>query len=88
VRLERTIFLDALFFLIARKGVRMNSQKVNLLSTVDVGDRLNVSPVTAIRLHDAGILPAVELVLRQRKRILRWRPEAVEAFIASREKSK
>lgn len=46
---------------------------------------LGISKPTLYRLHDAGILPAVEIARRQRKRLLRWRPETVEKFIMARE---
>ena len=59
---------------------------MNLLSAKDVAQRLGVSPVTVLRLADAGALPAVEVVKRERKRILRFRSESVEKFITSREK--
>lgn len=58
---------------------------MNLLSAKDVAQRLGVSPVTVLRLVDAGTLPAVEVAKRERKRILRFRPETIEKFITSRE---
>jgi excisionase family DNA binding protein len=58
---------------------------MTLLSAKDVAQRLGVSPVTVLRLADAGSLPAVEVAKRERKRILRFRPETVEKFINSRE---
>jgi excisionase family DNA binding protein len=57
---------------------------VNLLSAKDVAARLGVSPVTVLRLADSGALPAVEVAKREHKRILRWQPETVDKFIASR----
>ena len=59
---------------------------MNLLTPKDVASRLGVSALTVIRLADAGTLPAVEVVKRERRRILRFRPETVEKFITSREK--
>ena len=56
-----------------------------LLTTKDVADQLGVSPVTVIRLADSGALPAVEVVKRKNRRILRFRLESLEKFIASRE---
>ena len=56
-----------------------------LLKVGQVSKRLGVSDPTVYRLDEAGILPAVEIARRKRKRILRWRPEAVEAFITARE---
>lgn len=58
---------------------------MNLLSAKDVAARLGISPVTVLRLADAGALPAVEVAKREHKRILRWKSETVEKFIASRE---
>ena len=60
--------------------------RVRLLTPKDVAQMLGVSPVTVLRLADAGALPAVEVARGQRKRLLRWRPEAVEKFITAREK--
>jgi hypothetical protein len=37
-------------------------------------------------MHDAGILRGIEIVHGRRKRLLRWRPEAIEKFVSSREK--
>jgi excisionase family DNA binding protein len=59
--------------------------KANLLTTKKVADQLDVSPPTVIRLADAGVLDAVEVAKHGRRRILRFRPEAVEKFITSRE---
>jgi excisionase family DNA binding protein len=56
-----------------------------LLTAKDVAERLGVSPVTVIRLADTGALSAVEVAKRERRRILRFRPETVEKFIANRE---
>jgi excisionase family DNA binding protein len=61
---------------------------VNLLSAKDVATRLGVSALTVIRLADAGALPAVEVVKRAHRRILRFRPEAVENFVTAREEKK
>jgi len=58
---------------------------VNLLTAKEVAHRLGVSALTVIRLADAGALPAVEVAKRKRRRILRFRLETVEKFIASRE---
>jgi hypothetical protein len=52
-----------------------------LFTTGQAQARLALSRATLYRLHDAGILPAVEVVRRGRKRILRWRPETLEEFI-------
>ena len=56
-----------------------------LLTAIKVKDLVGISAPTLYRLHDAGILPAVEVARRERKRILRWRPETVERFIKERE---
>ena len=58
---------------------------MNLLTAKDVAGRLGVSALTVIRLADAGVLPAIEVAKRERRRILRFRPETVERFITSRE---
>jgi hypothetical protein len=57
-----------------------------LWSTKETAGRLRVSEVTVIRLHDQGLLKGVVIAQRARKRILRFRPETVEKFIASRER--
>ena len=59
---------------------------MNLLTAKDVAARLGVSALTVIRLADSGVLAAVEVAKRERRRILRWRPETVEKFITTREK--
>ena len=56
-----------------------------LLTIKQVKERLSVSGPTIYRLADEGLLPAVEIAKRQRKRLLRWREETLEKFIASRE---
>lgn len=56
-----------------------------LWSAKETGRRIGVSGVTVIRLHDQGLLKGVVIAQRERKRILRFRPETVEKFIASRE---
>ena len=57
-----------------------------LLTAAQAKEILSVSTPTLYRLHDQGILLAVEIARRGRKRILRWRPETVEKFIANRER--
>ena len=57
-----------------------------LLTTRDVQSYTRLSRPTVIRLHDSGALPAVEVLKRNRKRLLRWRPETVQQFIEEREK--
>jgi hypothetical protein len=57
-----------------------------LLSIKATAEYLDVSPLTVIRLYDAKILPGVLIAQRGRKRILKFRPEALEKFVASREK--
>lgn len=58
---------------------------MNLLTAKDVAQRLGISALTVIRLADSGALVAVEVAKRARRRLLRFRPEMVEKFIASRE---
>jgi excisionase family DNA binding protein len=58
-----------------------------LLTAKEVKQQLSLSGPTLYRLADAGILPAVEIRRGKRKRLLRWRPEVVERFISSRERS-
>ena len=59
---------------------------MNLLTAKDVAEKLGVSALTVIRLADSGALAAVEVAKRERRRILRFRPETIEKFITSREK--
>ena len=58
-----------------------------LFTAREVRQILRVSTATLYRMHDAGILRAVEIVHGRRKRLLRWRPEAIEKFVTSREQS-
>jgi len=55
-----------------------------LLTAIQTKEILNVSTPTLYRLHDQNILRAVEIARRGRKRILRWRPEVIEKFVAER----
>lgn len=57
-----------------------------LLTPTDIADRLKVKPVTVLRMFDAGILPGIVLRQGLRKRVIRFREEAIERFIASRER--
>ncbi len=57
-----------------------------LLTPKEIGARLGVSEVTIFRLYDSGALNGVVVRAGKRKRTIRFRPEAVEQFIASREK--
>jgi excisionase family DNA binding protein len=59
---------------------------VNLLTTKEVAVRLGISTLTVIRLANSGMLPAVDVTQRMRRRLLRFRPETVETFITSCEK--
>jgi excisionase family DNA binding protein len=59
---------------------------VKLLTAKEVAERLSVSAPTVMRLADAKALPAVIIASRQRKRILRFREESVDKFIAQRER--
>jgi len=56
---------------------------VSLYTPSEAAEKLNVKPVTVLRLFDAGALPGVILRQGARKRIIRFRPEAVEKFITS-----
>ncbi len=56
-----------------------------LLTIGDLQKHTHLSRPTLIRLHDSGALPAIE-ILKEKKRLLRWRPETVRQFIAEREK--
>jgi excisionase family DNA binding protein len=60
---------------------------MNLLTTQQVAEKLHVSHMTVIRLHDAGDLPAVEVLRDRGRRTLRFRPETVQTFIEQRERS-
>ncbi|MSQ47307.1 MAG: DNA-binding protein [Deltaproteobacteria bacterium] len=59
---------------------------VTLYTPSEVAGKLKVKSVTVLRMFDAGVLPGV--ILRQgiRKRIIRFREEAVEKFLTTREK--
>lgn len=58
---------------------------MSLRTPKETADRLNVAPVTVLRLFDAGVLPGVVIRTGARKRIIRFREEALEKFIISRE---
>lgn len=59
---------------------------IALLTPKEIGIRLGVSEVTIFRLYDSGALDGVVVRAGKRKRTIRFRPEAVEQFIAAREK--
>ena len=59
-----------------------------LLSVEQTRKILGVSGSTLYRLVDQGLLRAVIIAHRSRKRILRFRPESIEKFIRDREASK
>ena len=57
-----------------------------LLTAKEVAQRLNLSSLTVIRLADSGALPAIEITRGHHRRCLRFRPEAIEQFISSKER--
>lgn len=57
-----------------------------LFTTSEAAEKLRVKPVTIIRLFDAGVLPGLVLRGGARRRIIRFREEALEKFLASRER--
>jgi hypothetical protein len=59
-----------------------------LLSSEQTRKILGISGPTLYRLVDQGLLSAVVIAKRSRKRILRFRPETVEKFIHDRETHK
>jgi predicted DNA-binding transcriptional regulator AlpA len=59
----------------------------NLLRAKQVKELLDLSTPTLYRLHNLGLLRAIEVSHGARKRILRWRPETIEKFLSDREKS-
>jgi hypothetical protein len=59
-----------------------------LLSIRATAQILNLSVPTVTRLYDAGILPGILIAQRRRRRIIKFRPEALEKFVAKREKSR
>lgn len=76
-------FNNLQFFLNAKSIQEVST--VKLLTPKEVAERLSVSSLTVIRLADAGALPVVEVTKQRHRRTRRFRPEAVEKFIASRE---
>ena len=61
----------------------MSSQP--LRTPKEAGHQIGVSEVTVLRLFDAGALPGVVVRQGARKRTIRFRDEAIEKFITSRE---
>jgi excisionase family DNA binding protein len=59
---------------------------VSLYTASEVAAKLKVKTVTVIRLFDSGALPGVVVRQGARKRVLRFREEALEEFLTSREK--
>lgn len=58
---------------------------MNLRTPKEAAEKLNVAPVTVLRLFDAGTLPGVIVRQGVRKRVIRFREETLEKFITSRE---
>jgi len=58
---------------------------VTLYTPSEAADKLKVKSITVLRMFDDGVLPGIILRQGQRKRIIRFREEAVEKFITSRE---
>jgi hypothetical protein len=58
----------------------------SLVSVKTAGDILDLAPVTVLRLFDQGVLPGIIIAQRARKRIIKFRPEVLERFIANRER--
>lgn len=58
----------------------------SLRTPKETAARLGVSEVTVLRLFDAGALTGVVICSGARKRTIRFRDEAIEKFITSREK--
>jgi len=58
---------------------------MNLFTPTEAAEKLKVKSITVLRMFDAGILPGIILRQGERKRIIRFREEAIEKFIISRE---
>ncbi len=58
---------------------------MTLYTPSEAADKLKVKSITVLRMFDDGVLPGIILRQGQRKRIIRFREEAVEKFITSRE---
>ena len=58
---------------------------VKLLTPKAVSEVLGVAPITVLRLHDAGALAGVVIRQGARKRVIRFREETLQKFIAARE---
>ncbi len=55
---------------------------MSLRTPKQAAQRLNIATVTVLRLFDAGALPGVVIRAGARKRIIRFREEALEKFMA------
>jgi excisionase family DNA binding protein len=58
---------------------------VTLFTPSEAAEKLKVKTSTVIRMFDAGALPGIILRQGERKRVIRFRDEALEKFITSRE---
>jgi len=61
------------------------NRSVRLLTAKAVGEVLGIAPVTVLRLYDSGALQGIVLRQGTRKRIIRFREETLQKFLASRE---
>ena len=59
---------------------------MTILTPTETANKLKVKPVTVIRMFDDGILPGFILRQGARKRVIRFREEAIDKFLASRER--
>lgn len=59
---------------------------MTLFTASEAAKKLNVNPITIIRLFDAGLLPGIVLRAGAQRRMIRFRPETLEKYLATREK--
>ena len=59
---------------------------MTILTVKEAGEKLRLHPSTVLKLFDAGVLPGIVLTKGMRKRVVRFRLEAVEEFLASQER--
>jgi len=59
---------------------------VTVLTPTEAAEKLKLKPITVIRFFDAGILPGIVLRQGLRKRVIRFREDAIDKFLTTREK--
>ena len=59
---------------------------MTILTVKEAGEKLRLHPTTILKLFDLGSLPGIILRRGARKRVVRFRLEAIEEFLRTQER--